>query len=193
MELVSSPTYEVAKAKDISFDAGAAAGVTGEGHGMEWGSVIHLLLQAAMEDPSCDLSGLAHTALEESGLDPGLSNEVLEVVKSVKSSAIWKRAEKSEKRLAEVPVHVRVQQSGDSGHAVPAIMRGVIDLVFKENGGWVLVDYKTDTFHEKDRQALVEKYRSQLENYAKAWEGATDEKVIEAGLYFTSGSEYVVC
>ncbi len=42
-------------------------------HGVEWGTVIHVLLQVAMENPEGDLQGLARTVLAEQGLDASLA------------------------------------------------------------------------------------------------------------------------
>ena len=43
--------------------------------------------------------------------------------------------------------------------------RGVADCVFAEDGGAVIVDYKTD--HVRTPAELVERYRVQLELYRK--------------------------
>ena len=52
----------------------------------------------------------------------------------------------------------------------------------KENGGLVLIDYKTD-FVEKDESELIEKYRVQLELYKEALEKGTNKKVEEVYIY----------
>jgi len=60
-------------------------------------------------------------------------------------------------------------------------MHGVIDLVFKEAGKWIIVDYKTDDFEgDKERKKAYEK---QVELYKKYWEMASGEKVKETFLY----------
>ena len=69
--------------------------------------------------------------------------------------------------------------------AVPVLVRGSIDLVFKEPDGWVIVDYKTDSVTGGKPDALVEKYAPQVRLYADSWERITGEKVKEMGLYFS--------
>ena len=57
------------------------------------------------------------------------------------------------------------------------IVSGIIDLVFLEDGGWVIVDYKTDTVENKEGLAnLVEYYRAQVEMYRRFWEEIAQRK-----------------
>ena len=61
------------------------------------------------------------------------------------------------------------------------ILQGVIDCAFLEDGAWVLVDYKTDRI--VDEEAFVQRYREQLEWYARALEKITGLPVKEKCLY----------
>ena len=89
--------------------------------------------------------------------------------------------------MTEVPI--QFLQPPD-GNAVPAIVRGVIDLVFREPGGWVIVDYKTDDREGESVEPLVEHYAGQIRLYAEAWAGITGEPVSEIGLYFVRTGQY---
>jgi ATP-dependent helicase/nuclease subunit A len=66
---------------------------------------------------------------------------------------------KAEKRHFEIPFAIRTDRSelgaaGPGGSGLPVILRGTIDLIFREedrggrndrrHGGWVIADYKTD-------------------------------------------------
>ena len=63
------------------------------------------------------------------------------------------------------------------------LVQGIIDMYYeKENGGLVLIDYKTD-FVEKDESELIEKYRVQLELYKEALEKGTNKKVEEIYIF----------
>lgn len=66
------------------------------------------------------------------------------------------------------------------------LLQGVIDCAFMENGGWVLVDYKTDRIN--DEQAFIQRYTMQLNWYAKALEAITGKPVHEMLLYALSKS-----
>ena len=61
------------------------------------------------------------------------------------------------------------------------ILQGVIDCAFLEDGEWVLVDYKTDRI--VDEEAFIQRYREQLEWYARALEKITGMPVKEKCLY----------
>ena len=61
------------------------------------------------------------------------------------------------------------------------LVQGIADCVFREGDGLVLLDYKTDRI--SDPQALVDRYRSQLQFYKKALEQIFDLPVTQAVLY----------
>jgi ATP-dependent helicase/nuclease subunit A len=61
------------------------------------------------------------------------------------------------------------------------LVQGIIDAFFEEEDGIVLVDYKTD--HVKDEKTLADRYRIQLELYAKALERTMNRNVKEKILY----------
>ena len=183
------PTFEVQAAKRYALatgrlDSSAFPGLQnledGE-HGVEWGTVIHMLLQVAMETPGVDLEGLARTALPEHGLDASLAGAAADTVNSVLNADIWQRALASNRRLVEVPFEILLQREA----SIPILVRGSIDLVFKETDGWVLVDYKTDSLPGGRPDALVDRYAPQVRLYAESWERITGEKVKEMGLYFS--------
>ena len=76
-----------------------------------------------------------------------------------------------------------------TGSDVPGsvLVQGQIDCCFEEDGGWVLLDYKTDRASDPD--ALAEHYRPQLDLYKKALERITKIPVREAYLCLLSGEE----
>lgn len=54
----------------------------------------------------------------------------------------------------------------------------VIDLLFRKDGQWQLIDFKTDPIEsEEDHQHLVEKYRRQLTDYKTAMEKELGQRV----------------
>jgi ATP-dependent helicase/nuclease subunit A len=186
-ETILQPTYATAAAKSLALGERAMPVAAGE-HGTEWGTVIHLLLQTAMQDPKADLDALARAALAEQGLDASLTGSALATVRSVMQSALWKRAMKSPRRFVEVPF--QILHTPANAPALPTIVRGVMDLVFRETDGWVIADYKTDDPRGRPIEALVAEYRPQLQMYAEAWTKMVSEPVKETGLYFTSNGEY---
>ena len=71
------------------------------------------------------------------------------------------------------------------------MLRGIIDAYFEENGEIVLLDYKTDFVNEENREEVVDRYRKQLEVYAKVIEEITDKKVKEQYIYLFGVDESV--
>ena len=69
---------------------------------------------------------------------------------------------------------------------------GAIDLVFEEDGGWVIVDYKTTKAAKGELSKLAEHYRPQLEAYREAWDSFGQGNVKEVGIYFVDHEEYEV-
>jgi ATP-dependent helicase/nuclease subunit A len=187
-------TYESEAIKEISLTStrpavegsGAAAGE----HGVEWGTVIHALLETAMRQPAADLHGLARSLLREQEATPGLVQEAVATVRSVQRSALWGRAQASVRRLVEIPLQMLVSAI-ESAKGMPTIRRGVIDLAFLEPGGWVIVDYKTDDVGEHELAKLVDHYRPQVRSYADAWQKLVQQPVHEVGLFFTRANIYL--
>ena len=184
--VVREPGYRIVQARQVALESGIGFAATGE-HGTEWGSAIHRLLQAKMENPDADLQHMARWILGEEELAAELETQALALVDSVTNSEIWRRASSSEKCLVEVPFQV-LHKAGDN----PEIMRGVIDLAFRESGAWVIVDYKTDEAARTSLERLVDHYAPQVNLYAEAWREAVGEEVKEKGLYFTAVNHYKI-
>jgi ATP-dependent helicase/nuclease subunit A len=154
-------------------------------HGVEWGTIVHRLLELAPSSRE-ELERIARDLLIEHDLDPGLAHAAAALVESVTTSDLWARSLSSSMRLVEVPFEVLLEKEA----AVPTVVRGSVDLAFKEDGGWVLVDYKTDRVGRDNVQALLQKYEAQLRMYQEAWTRCTGEPVAEIGIYLVSDGRY---
>lgn len=98
----------------------------------------------------------------------------------------------------EVPFHMEISSSEiyknlpiDIYGEEKIMLQGIIDCYFEENGEIILVDYKTDSVKNGEVNVLVEKYRSQLDYYARALEATLQKKVKESYLYLFSIDEAV--
>jgi ATP-dependent helicase/nuclease subunit A len=105
------------------------------------------------------------------------------------ASELWRRAERSSCRLIEAPLAATLAAT-DSPDGAPTVLRGVIDLAFREPAGWVIVDYKSERVDRAALSKLVKYYRPQLEAYARVWRQIVDEPIAECGLFFTHTGEY---
>jgi len=187
--VLREPSYAVRLASHAAEDR-VVPGGSGESAGKDGalkGTVIHSLLEATMADRAADLQSFARSLVVEKELDIAFAQVALDLVERVTRSALWKRAVESGRCLTEVPVHVDL-----APEVAPRLdmVKGVIDLVFREKDGWVIVDYKTDDRSQKALGDLVGKYRPQIELYRSAWERATGEGVKEAGIYIVRADRY---
>lgn len=75
----------------------------------------------------------------------------------------------------------------------PIILQGIIDLYFiDKNGNVILADYKTDKCQtDEEQRAVAEKYRKQLELYARAMEKILNLPVKDKYLYLFSPQNVV--
>jgi ATP-dependent helicase/nuclease subunit A len=64
-------------------------------------------------------------------------------------------------------------------------------MVFKEEDGWVLVDYKTDSLRNTSVEELAKTYAPQLLVYRDTWQKCTGEKVSETAFYFIDNGSCV--
>lgn len=186
-EEISRPTYSILAAAQTADDYEERSLVREEG--AEWGDLIHALLESALRNIDGDLSAIASRLIQDRGLNSAWAAAALRMANAVRSSEIWERAICANPRLAEVPFCVS-HTGGDSLDSLPTICRGVIDLVFKEKEGWVIVDYKTDLSARENVASLIDYYRPQIRNYARIWRQIANEPVREAGLFFTEINQF---
>lgn len=110
--------------------------------GMAWGSLVHVLLEHAMRGSR---QNRAHLARLANWLTMGQQElrrvvpEALDTVERVMNSGFWRHAQSALERQVEVPFAVRAG-AGET----TTILHRVIDRVFLQAEGWILVDYKTD-------------------------------------------------
>ena len=97
--------------------------------------------------------------------------EAAQWVEQTLANPLIQRAKRSERTFRELPL---------TGKHEKDFLNAVLDLVFLEEGKWVIVDYKTD----RDPNKLAEKYGKQLKHYAKLLGQTTPYPVKEAHLLF---------
>lgn len=190
-ERCTLPSYAVAAVTTLAHAGQDTPFRESTGRGLSWGSVIHRLLEAVMRDPDLDVRSYAVNVLAEEGREPEDLEEAVRTVEAVRSSNLWKRALAARQRLVEVPFALMVP-TGDLGAASgppETLLTGALDLVFEEEEGWTIVDYKSDTITD-NLEEIVAFYRPQIAHYRRYWEQLTGRPA-KAGLYFTSTGQEV--
>lgn len=153
------------------------------------GEILHRLLETGSDKEA--MTEQAAQLLGEYGLPLGMAAELAHKAAVVRRSEIWRRAAAAEHCFRELPFTIAgIEGEGDQKKNV--VRRGVIDLVFQESGGWVIVDYKSDRIapHGDCRKAAA-KHAAQLHAYAGAWEKAVGGKVVDALVFFVHEQECV--
>ena len=186
----AAPTYAVVPVTAIAH-TGPRPAWQRTGRGMSWGRVLHGVLEGLMRNPRLDVRAYAANLLAEEDRPAGDLDEIAGIVEGARESPLWRRALAAKTRFAEVPFALVVPRAelGVSDGPTEILLQGAIDLVFEEDAGWTLVDYKSDTV--KDNLAdLVAFYTPQVDIYRRYWERLTG-KPTQAGLFFLDTREAV--
>ena len=143
--------------------------------GTSIGSAVHGVLQIIDLEKPQDIEAMSRSQATAESI-PDKVEEVAGLVRNAIESDIVMRAVHSGKLWREVPVAVPVGKG---------VLEGFIDLLFEEDDGLVVVDYKTDAVGsgEMEEQA-VGRYRLQAGSYALAVQRATGKPVKEIVLLF---------
>lgn len=109
----------------------------------------------------------------------------IEAVKRFFSGEFYKRIKNSEKVIREKRFlvsfkDIKLSEKYKNMLSDDSMLQGIADCIFKENDGYVLVDYKTDNF--KDKSELY-KYQTQLELYKAALDLILDMPVKSCYIY----------
>ncbi|TXC89661.1 helicase-exonuclease AddAB subunit AddA [Metabacillus litoralis] len=114
------------------------------------------------------------------------------------ATPLGERLLKAENVYREVPFsYAYDEQSNDKFNDEPILVQGVIDLLFEDDLGIVLLDYKTDTIKGKfanfaeAENTLKNRYRVQIDLYSKAIEDIIQKPLHEKYLFFFDGGHLV--
>ncbi|MEB1809076.1 MAG: UvrD-helicase domain-containing protein [Bacillaceae bacterium] len=193
-EPLKQKTYEMERPTDRTEEDHTLLGISREtGGGKDWGSVIHEAFESILKENE-DRSEVIEELLMKYEIPVERAPEVNDAIDAFLQSPIWERCKQSDEWYAEMPFTVMVQE----GHPLyreeigETILTGIIDLIFKENDQWIIVDYKTDRFTRKeDIEKLKDHYAKQLNVYKQAWEEITKEQVGEMNIYFVQTQDCV--
>lgn len=174
ISFINEPTYQVTAITELTGKKDIFTGDVVQG--ASWGRVIHKALEACGRGKRNKLEILVRNWLTDEGRSPDDLKKVIDFVDVVIRSEMWKRVLQAEEKYFEVPF---------SSLSDGVVIYGIIDLIFKESDGWVVVDYKTDNF--ETNLAKKEAYERQLAMYAGYWEKITGDKVKEKRLFRVAG------
>jgi ATP-dependent helicase/nuclease subunit A len=163
--------------------APSALPASGPGMGTKYGSVVHRCLQWMAEGRQPGRRDI-ELMCEEFELESRPIDKVLEELQKVKQSTLWKRGMNAAERYAEIPFSLFLEGKEIGLQPGPVLVSGIIDLIFRENDRWCLVDFKTDRI-SGDVKPHVDFYSGQLRLYSQAWTKLSGNGVSELLLFFT--------
>ena len=170
------------------------------GRGVKYGRLVHRLLEEAVRGDLPEnvlvrvqrIAEAINRGTDDFDADRTLSAEALTrqdekraalALERFKKSPLWETLQRAHEVYTEVPL---AAMEGDSDHAT--VTRGVIDLVYRDETGWHIVDYKTDRADTEGEAAAIEKkYHPQLDAYATYWSRFTDTPVADAKIWLAHG------
>ena len=156
----------------------------------ERGTLTHRVLEHWMGSPEETLAAMAAAGLirpqDRAEVETGWLERWM-------AHPLYARMQQSARVERELPFTLRLpaREVTDTQADDPVMVQGVIDLAFVENGGWVLVDFKTGDVVPGREADYVRHYHPQLALYRKALTVLTGLPVREAGLYLLPNAKFV--
>ncbi len=132
------------------------------------GTVVHELLEAVdWRRPAPPSRAAVERKLTEHGAPSAPADELIELVEGALSSPVAERLRAARRVRAELAFAFELAPPGAAGE--PLIVDGFLDAYAEEEGGALIVDYKTDALAGRDPAAATEeKYGAQRLVYALA-------------------------
>ena len=146
-----------AAAEQSSFLKEPPAGLSGEG--TAFGSAFHQIMEIIdLHSPSAEELA-AEVARAAARWEIDSSDELIRLARAALDHPLLQRARRAERLFRELPFSYRFDGF---------LIEGVVDLLFQENEGLVIVDYKTDRAGEAELERRWADYRRQGSVYAAA-------------------------
>ena len=193
------PTYAVRTVTDGETGEEGLGG--GEGEGREFGVVLHHLLEQQVRHHPAPLSlsdAALRRALERADAAgaPAQVRRLRRMLETFRGGKIWDELRGATAVRTEHPVaQQRRREDAEPGEE---IVRGTIDLLYRRDGAWTLVDYKSDRVDPAARRDDLASalgpdhpYRHQVRAYATAWTALMGEPVGRAGLWVAEAGVFV--
>ena len=160
----------------------------------EKGSALHLVLQ------HLDLNLAEQEEYLQDFLDSLVKREImtaeqketinLDQILQFLTSSLGKRMRKAGKVKREIPFSLGLPAAEIypdlEGTTETIFLQGVIDCLWWEEDGWILLDYKSDQVKETEIDQVVKKYEVQINLYTRAVEEILQQPVKERYLYLFS-------
>jgi ATP-dependent exoDNAse (exonuclease V) beta subunit len=154
------------------------------GRSVDWtGAALGLAFHSVMERLDLKSGRNLEELCREKTMDTSVAavaQRLAELCRGCIGHPVMERARSSNRLFREVPFSVAMDDK---------IVEGKIDLLFREQGGWAIVDYKTDDVSGEALDRRFEAYREQGAWYARAVRHLTGDPVNEVIFFFIRSGE----
>jgi len=155
------------------------AGGEDETGGVAFGLAFHGVMERLDLVSGKNLRELCRIKAMEQSI-PKMAEKIERLCQRCLGHPLMERARMSKRLFREVPFSIFSDEK---------IIEGKIDLLFEEDGGWVIVDYKTDQASPETLEQRFLSYRQQGTWYAQAVQKAAAAKVKEVVFFFVRPGE----
>lgn len=166
--------------------------------GAERGTAIHTFFQYcsfenAIQDPSAEIERLRQLGFLTAAQAESIQTEKISrffrssVYQKLRSAKSYQREMKFTVAAAQLDIEDKVIKRF---MGTDVMIKGIVDLMYEEEDGIVIVDYKSD--RGASANELRERYRKQLEIYKAALELTTEKKVKGLSLYSIELAQEIV-
>jgi ATP-dependent helicase/nuclease subunit A len=191
---IFNPSFNEITPSKVKGEGGALKGHAREILGADFGIVMHKLYERLVKNNEVTEIDIL-TVLNENKVSKDKAIIARKLLTDFKNSSIYSKIKNSDVVLCEVPFSLKIDSEEcrlrdliEIKNNVPTIVSGIMDLVFKEQNGWVILDYKTNAMERKeDLETLKKYYSNQLKIYKAAFEKISGEKVKSSVLCFVRG------
>lgn len=170
--------------------------------GKKWGSTVHKIFEYIIKADQVmgkdQLNWLIKHVLKQNGISISRCEELYKIVQNFLNSHLYSRVKKAKQFFSELPFNLKLlpddpfykeidlaRNGENTKENMPIVITGTIDLVFQEDDGWVIVDYKTDCpAKEGDYNKLRKFYELQISSYSQIWQKIGHQRVKECLIYF---------
>ena len=171
----SSSASSLLEMPPLLFDEEAeGSGGPPEERGPAFGLAFHGVMERLDLAGAGNLAELSRLKAMEQSI-PALAERLAAFCRTCLDHPLLDRARKAKRLFREVPFSAILDDQ---------TVEGKIDLLFEEQDGWVIVDYKTDDVSGEALEKRFPDYREQGSWYARAVQKATGEKVKEVFFFF---------
>jgi len=156
----------------------------------EKGTILHFVMQH-LDFTSEDIEAQIEDMVTRDLLTEQQAKSVdVSKIRRFLNSPLGKRMMTSNSINREVPFNIEISchelykdMGDDACHGETLLLQGIIDCYFEEPDGIVLVDYKTDYVPPGKIDMIKERYKVQIQYYARALETLSGKKVKDKYIY----------